>query len=93
MLDAVSLDKTACGVWPLERTSDDIVTFLPSLLSDDGTVTVTSKTVHTEIGSEESGGGGGGSDTGLIVGIAVIGGLFALTLFGIAGFAIYKRRK
>ena len=38
-------------------------------------------------------GGGGGSDTGLIVGIAVIGGLFALTLYGIAGFAIYKRRK
>ena len=35
----------------------------------------------------------GGSDTGLIVGIAVIGVLFALTLFGIAGFAIYKRRK
>ena len=64
----------------------------PSLLSDDETVNVTSKTVHTEIGSEE-GGGGGGSDTGLIVGIAVIGGLFALTLFGIAGFAIYKRRK
>ena len=42
---------------------------------------------------ESGGGGGGGSDTGLIVGIAVIGGLFALTLFGIAGFAIYKRRK
>ena len=66
----------------------------PSLLSDDKTVNVTSKTVHTEIGG---GGdvdvGGGGSDTGLIVGIAVIGGLFALTLFGIAGFAIYKRRK
>ena len=56
-------------------------------------MTVTSKTVHTEIGSEEGGGGGGGSDPGLIVGIAVIGGLFALTLFGIAGFAIYKRRK
>ena len=39
------------------------------------------------------GNSGGGSDTGLIVGIAVIGVLFALTLFGIAGFAIYKRRK
>ena len=65
----------------------------PSLLLDDETVNVTSKTVHTEIGSDGSGGGSGGSDTGLIVGIAVIGGLFALTLFGIAGFAIYKRRK
>ena len=58
------------------------------------TVTVTSKTVHTEIGGGgEENGGGNGSDTGLIVGIAVIGGLFALTLFGIAGFAVYKRRK
>ena len=53
---------------------------------------VTSKTVHTEIGGSSEG-GGGGSDTGLIVGIAVIGALFALTLFAIGGFAIYKRRK
>ena len=63
-----------------------------SLLTGDTTVAVTSKTVHTEIGGSE-GGGGGGSDTGLIVGIAVIGALFALTIFAIAGFAIYKRRK
>ena len=47
----------------------------------------------TDLPESGGGGGGGGSDTGLIVGIAVIGGLFALTLFGIAGFAIYKRRK
>ena len=75
------------------RASHDNVPFFPSLLSDDGTVTVTSKTVHTEIGGGGEENGGGGSETGLIVGIAVIGGLFALTLFGIAGFAIYKRRK
>ena len=66
---------------------------MTSLLSNDSTVAVTTKTVHTEIGAGGNGDGASESDTGLLVGMAVISTLFVLTLVGIAGFYMYRRRR
>ena len=60
-------------------------------MSNDTTVAVTTKTVHTEIGA--SGNGASESDTGLLVGIGVISALFVLTLVSIGGFFMYRRRR